>query len=190
MGRIAKKSRVDYSAVIMHLKNEQVRQANQLLKELMPKLVNYLQITMRADENIARECVQQAFLNVYERIVEDKINDPKSLMSYMMQACRNEFLTQRRYNKRFIDQEAGEPDCVEAAPQIDNLVEKERKKLLRDSLQKLDRSSREFILYYLENPGVSSKQVGRRFGISPENARIRKLRIIRRLHDMVQAYTR
>lgn len=192
MGNAAKKIRVDYSALVVHLQEREARKANKLLAELLPKLVNYLQVTMGADNSIAEECVQQAFLNVYERLIDDKIRDPKSLLSYLMQACRNEYLTYSSYQKRFVDGDTvlDKKIVADSPDQVERLVEEERIGALETCIENLDDESREFIKYYLENPGVSSKQVGRHFGISAPNARIRKLRITRKLHDMYQELTR
>ena len=87
-----KNNRVDYSVLVNYLQVQETRKANELLAEVLPKLVQYLQITVGADPETAEECVQQAFLNVYERILQDKIRDPKSILSYLMQASRNEYL--------------------------------------------------------------------------------------------------
>lgn len=191
MGSAAKKIRVDYSALAVHLQQREARKANKLLAELLPKLVDYLRVTMGSDQSTAEECVQQAFLNVYEHLIDNKIRDPKSLLSYLMQACRNEYFTYRSYNKRFVDGDnmLDKKILADPAEQVDRLIEEEREDALGQCIEKLDTESREFIQYYLNNPGVSSKQVGRKFGISAANARIRKLRITRKLHDLFKEMT-
>ena len=44
------KQRVDYSALVNYIQQENVRKVNHLLEELIPKLVEYLQVTLAATE--------------------------------------------------------------------------------------------------------------------------------------------
>jgi RNA polymerase sigma factor (sigma-70 family) len=182
----AKRGRVDYSVLVNYLQVQESRKANELLEEVLPKLVEYLRVTMGADQATAEECVQQAFLNVYERILGDKIRDPKSILSYMMQASRNEYLSYRDKNKKYTDLPVShDPEpLTEAAEQVDRLIDHERKQALKDCMRKLDPESREFILYFFENPGVRSRQVAKKFRTSEANVRIKKHRIIHQLNEM------
>jgi RNA polymerase sigma factor (sigma-70 family) len=179
-----RKSRVDYSSLVSYLQMQKTRKANELLEEVIPKLVDYLKVTMGADENTAKECVQQAFLNVYERILDDKIRDPKTILSYFMQTSRNELLNLQASRKRYSNYEIPEEDMVEPAEQIDRLVDEERAHALKVCLTQLDVESREFISYFLENPGVSSKQASVQFNMTEGNVRTKKSRITKQLHNM------
>ncbi len=180
----AKRARVDYSTLVKYLQAQETRKANELLEEVLPKLVEYLRVTMGADHTTAEECVQQAFLNVYERILGDKIRDPKSILSYMMQASRNEYLSYRDKNKKYTDLPVAHDPIVEPAEQVELLIDRERKQAIKDCMRKLDRESREFILYFFENPGVRSRQVAKKFNTTEANVRIKKHRIINQLNQM------
>ncbi len=179
-----RKSRVDYSSLVSYLQMQKTRKANELLEEVIPKLVDYLKVTMGADENTAKECVQQAFLNVYERILDDKIRDPKTILSYFMQTSRNELLNLQASRKRYSNYEIPEEGMVEPAEQIDRLVDEERAQALKVCLTKLDEDSRVFISYFLNNPGVSSKQASVEFDMTEGNVRTKKSRITKQLHNM------
>jgi RNA polymerase sigma factor (sigma-70 family) len=180
----AKRTRVDYSTLVNYLQVQETRKANQLLEEVLPKLVEYLRVTMGADQETAEECVQQAFLNVYERILGDKIRDPKSILSYMMQASRNEYLSYKDKNKKYTTFPANPGGLTEPAEQIENLIDHERKQALKNCMRKLDPESRDFILYFFENPGVRSRQVAKKFRTSEANVRIKKHRILNQLNEM------
>lgn len=176
--------RVDYSTLVSYLQLQKTRKANELLEEVIPKLVDYLKVTMGADDNTAKECVQQAFLNVYERILDDKIRDPKTILSYFMQTSRNELLNLQASRKRYSNYEIPEDGMIEPAEQIDRLVDEERADALKVCLSKLEDDSREFINYFMENPGVSSKQASTRFDMTEGNVRTKKSRITKQLHEM------
>ncbi|WP_158278642.1 RNA polymerase sigma factor [Rhodohalobacter mucosus] len=184
-----KNNRVDYSVLVNYLQVQETRKANELLAEVLPKLVQYLQITVGANPETAEECVQQAFLNVYERILQDKIRDPKSILSYLMQASRNEYFSHCQKNKRYTELPETEKGMSEPAEQISRLVDDERMEALSECISRLDDESREFITYFMDNPGVRSRQVATEFGISEANVRIKKHRIVHQLQDMYKKMT-
>lgn len=176
--------RVDYSALVNYIQQENVRQVNQLLEELIPKLVEYLQVTLAATEEAAKECVQQAFLNVYERIVDGKLKDPKSLLSYMMMTSRNEYFNQYKKNKRYVDNEYITGSESEPASQIDRLVDQERKELLFECIEQMDDDSQIFILYFINHPDATTREASDYFDLSEANVRTKKYRITHQLHSL------
>ncbi len=128
--------------------------------------------------------MHQAYLAVHERIMSDKIRDPKSILGYMMQASRNAYLNLKVSEKRFRHQLLLDNDMAEPALQVEELIEEERMEILQICINELDENSQEFISYYIDNPGVGSKQVADYFGISEANNRTKKSRIIAILSDM------
>lgn len=176
--------RVDYSALVNYIQQENARQVNQLLEELIPKLVEYLQVTLAATEEAAKECVQQAFLNVYERIVDGKLKDPKSLLSYMMMTSRNEYFNQYKKNKRYVDSEYITGSESEPASQIDRLVDQERKELLFECIEEMDDDSQIFILYFINHPDATTREASDYFDLSEANVRTKKYRITHQLHSL------
>jgi RNA polymerase sigma factor (sigma-70 family) len=174
--------RVDYSELVVALQDGDDPTANRLLKEVMPRLVEYLRVVMKADENVAKECAQQAFTDVYERIQEDKIKEDKYIFSYLMTASRNEYLKYYKYQHRF-DVDSDEAyEQAEPAEQIRSLIDKERMNILERCLDELERSSRSFIRYIMEYPDKSTREYADHFGISGANVRTKKSRIINALH--------
>lgn len=180
---LKRKRRVDYSQLVTHLQFHRTREANDLLKEVIPKLVHYLKVTMRADEVSACESVHQAYIAVHERIMENKIKDPKLILGYMMQASRNAYLNLKASERRYHCRVHLEDEMIESALQIEVLMEEERMEILQLCISELDEDSREFISYYLENPGIGARQVAHYFSISEANARTKKFRITAHLHD-------
>lgn len=175
-------SRVDYSELVTAIQSGKERRANELLEELIPRLVDYLRIGMRAPEERAREAVQQALLNVLEKIRQEKIRHHRTIFRYLIRACRNEYLYQSGYDQRF-DPES-EPEEVMATPaeQLQSLISEERQRILTDCMEELDSESRELIQHYFDQPDTTTRETSRLFGLSEANVRTRKSRIIARLH--------
>lgn len=184
MGLEVKQRRVDYSALVGYIQEENTRKTNHLLEEIIPKLVEYLQVTVAASEDIARECVQQAFLNVYERIINGKLKDPKSLLSYMMQTARNEYFNVCRKNSRMVKDEYISQVASDTADQIECLIDQERKELLFECIEDLDEDSQIFILYFINHPDATTKEASEYFELTEANVRTKKYRITHQLHTL------
>jgi RNA polymerase sigma factor (sigma-70 family) len=184
MGIDIKNRRVDYSALVTYLQEDNTRKVNQLLDEMIPKLIEYLQVTIGVNTDIARECVQQAFLNVYERIIGGELKDPKTILSYMMQTSRNEYFNYRRKNSKLVAEELIRESVSEPAEQIERLIDEERKTKLFKCIEELDDDSQLFILYFMNHPDATTKEASSYFGMSEANVRTKKYRITHQLHAL------
>lgn len=177
-------SRLDYSELVYALQENKNGKANQLLEELMPRLKDYLMVTMNATDSEAEECTHRAFLNVYEQIMQDNIRKEKYIFSYLVRACRHEFIRYTKHQHRFDSPLDDNPDFfVEPADQVTNLLDEDRQEILNECLDQLGEKARTFIEYYFSNPDATTKQASRFFEISGANVRTKKSRIISRLHD-------
>lgn len=174
--------RVDYSELVGALKKGDDATSNRLLEEVIPRLEEYLRVVLRADPNTATECVQQAFSDVYERVRKGKIKNEKYIFSYMLTASRNEFLRYAKYQHKFDSDSDAAYEQVEPAEQVKSLMEKERMNLLEECMFELDRESRGFIKYIMQNPDMTSKEYGEHFELTEANVRTKKSRIVNLLH--------
>jgi RNA polymerase sigma factor (sigma-70 family) len=174
--------RIDYSDLVTALREGDEQTANELLEEVMPRLREYLRVVMKADENVAKECAQQAFTDVFERIRKGKIKEKKYIFSYLLTSTRNEFLRYSKFQHRFDSDSDAAYEQSNPAEQIQALIDKERMMLLEECMYELDRESRTFIRYLIDNPGKSSKEYGMKFEMSDVNVRTKKSRIINQLH--------
>ncbi|MEX1062388.1 MAG: sigma-70 family RNA polymerase sigma factor [Balneolaceae bacterium] len=175
--------RVDYSELVEALLNREKEKANELLGEVLPRLQEYLQVVMGAEKSSARECVQQAFLDVYEQICKNKIREHKYIFSYLLKACRHEYLRYSKHQHRFLFEEDALNHVVEPAEQISNLVDKERQVILNECLEELDEESRAFIIHFINKPDTTTKEASRHFNLTGANVRTKKSRITGRLHE-------
>jgi len=176
-------SRVDYSELVDALVQGDEQTADRLLKELIPRLKEYLRVVMGANREEGEECVQRALLGVIEQIRKRNIRNSKTIFSYLIKACRHEYIHHKKYEQRFHYTEDMDRGMSEPAQQITDLLDQERQEILKSCLDELDQSSRKFILHFLLNPDTTTKEASSSFGLSPANVRTRKSRLISRLHD-------
>lgn len=156
------------------------------LEDLILKLKQYLEVVMGANKLASEECAQQAFLNVYERIRKDKIRNKKYIYTYMIKACRHEYIRYIKKQHTFVSGENVDEEFSEPAEQIEKLADKERTEILKMCLKELDQESREFITHFMNFPETTTKEASRYFNISEANVRTRKYRITKLLHEAFQ----
>ena len=174
--------RVDYSELVEALQKGEDAKAGELLHELIPRLEDYLQVVMSAAPNAAKECVQQAFLDVFEQIRKDNIKNSKYIFSYLIKACRHEYLRYVKREHKFEYDSESFNEEFEHEEQFQNLLDKERQRILEECLSELRKKSREFIEYFMNKPDASTDDAVEEFDLSSANVRTRKHRILSRLH--------
>lgn len=176
-------SRVDYSELVYALQQNKEGEKSELLKELLSRLRDYLKVVLNASEKEAEECVQQTFVKVLEQIKEDNIREEKYIFSYMIRACRHEYFRFSKEQHRFNNpMEDYQEHLVDPAEQIQNLMDKDRQKILEVCLKELREQSRKLIEYFIDKPDATTKEASAHLNISGANVRTRKSRIISRLH--------
>lgn len=173
--------RYNFSELVDALKKGDDARASELLSEVLPRLEDYLCVVMNAKPQDAAECVHQAFLNVFEQIRRDKINNTKYIFNYLLKSSRNEYLKyvkrQHKFNYDNMLNEMCDPE-----EQITNLMDKERQRILEKCLSELQKKSREFIEYFIDKPDSTTEEAVKAFNLSSANVRTKKSRILSRLH--------
>lgn len=173
----------DYSELVYALQQNAEGKANKLLEEVMYRLKDYLKVVLNASESEAEECTQQVFINVFEQIKRDNINDEKYIFRYMIRACRHEYFRITKENKRYqypVDDYS--EHLTAPAQQLERLMEEDRQRALRDCFRQLSEENQTFIEYFFENPDSSGKQASQYFSISNSSARAKKSRILKELN--------
>lgn len=175
-------TRVDYSELVDALQNRDESKSGALINEIMPRLEDYLVVVMSAERNAARECVQQAFLDVFEQIRKDKIKESKYIFSYLIKSCRHEYLRYTKREHKFKYEDEALNILYEQEEQFQNLLDKERQIILKKCLDELKSKSKRFIEYFIDKPDATTEEATDEFGLSSANVRTRKSRILSRLH--------
>ncbi|MEQ9310070.1 MAG: sigma-70 family RNA polymerase sigma factor [Balneolaceae bacterium] len=176
------KTRVDYSELVDALQQGDEFKSGELINEIMPRLEDYLVVVMSAERNAAKECVQQAFLDVFEQVRRDKIKESKYIFSYLIKSCRHEYLRYAKREHKFKYEEEALNVLYEPEEQLQNLLDKERQRILEECLNELKAKSKKFIEYFIDKPDATTEEATDEFGLSSANVRTRKSRILSRLH--------
>lgn len=174
--------RVDYSELVEALQQGNERVSKELIDELLPRLEEYLVVVMSAEPNTARECIQQVFLNVFEKIQNNKIRESKYIFSYLIKSCRHEFLRYSKREHRFKYDEEALNNLFEPEEQIKRLIDKERQNILKKCLDELEEKGRIFIEYFIDKPDITTEEAQKKFGLTSANVRTKKSRILHSLH--------
>ncbi len=180
--------RLDFSELVTAIQENDKAKANSILEEVMPRLKDYLKVTMNAAEQDAEECIHNAFLSVYEQILKDNIRKEKYIFSYLISACRNEYIAYSKSQHRFESTpiEDNREHLVSPAEQVENLLDQDKQRILKACLDTLEEDNRTFIRYFIDKPDATTKEASRHFDITGANVRTKKSRIISRLHHCVK----
>lgn len=154
--------------------------------EMLPRIIEYLKVTVRANDSHAKECAQESFSIVLERIANKNFNPEANVVAYLLVTARNEYFSLLKREYREGSAVFQEMFYVEAPEQLDLLVEEDKQRVLRECLNILDSRSKDLITYMFKRPDASFLKISNVFGISPLNVRTRKSRIINRLSDCVK----
>lgn len=153
---------------------------------VVPKIIEYLMVTLNAIKFHAEECSHHAFSVVLNRITSSSLNENSSILAYMITTARNEYF-------RMIKNESSKGGAVfqeqfflDAEEQLDLLIDQDRERNLQNCINSLDSKSKDFIEYLLRHPDYSLLKVGMTFNISPENARTLKSSIIASLNECIK----
>lgn len=172
----------DYAPLVDSIQQGNEAEANRLLAEVVPKLIEYLIYGLGAGKEAAEDCAQQTVLKVLEQIRRKKIRQKSAIFSYLVTTCRHEYLRLRRKEKRYISEETVDHSEHEPASQASLLMHREKQQLLKECINELDAESKEFIVHFLIYPDTSTAEAARYFRLSESNVRTRKSRITHELH--------
>lgn len=179
---------MDYSELVYALKNGQTRTANKLIGEATPILKKYLISKLNASSEDAEDAVQQMFEYIIPKIIEDDINNPSGILSYMLKATRHSYYKiVRDFDLDKFDEI--EEQLVTEADQAWLLMNEDQANILLRCIEGLRNSYREFARFLFDYPEANTDDIADNFEISPANAWTRKHRVLKKLSDCVSLQT-
>lgn len=151
----------------------------------------YLMSVLKADNETARDCAQQAFEKVYTKIVDDSITEVNDVFGYLIRSARNEYLMFLRKEKDKVEvpsEYAYFSGVIGATGEevAGSLYSEEKEKLLEYCINKLKKGKRRFFLHVLKFINEKDKDVAEKLKMSHSNFRTRKSRIIEALRECVK----
>lgn len=164
---------------------------NQISDHIIQRMAFYLSSVMKADEEIAKDCAQQAFEQVYTKIAGGSITDIEDIFGYLIRAAKNEYLIILRRDKDkievpneysyFLSVEGSTGEEV-----VDSIYSEEKEKLLEYCIEKLRRGRKKFFLQVLKFINEKDKDAAKKLNMSYGNFRTRKSRVVEALQDCVK----
>lgn len=176
---------MDYEKFAEALNSGDSKEVEALYSEAFEILCRYLSINFNADHQDAQECAQHALVMTMERLQKGAIRNKKSLFSYLLKSAKNHYVRMKQEQEKNSLHDNIER-YIPIQEQADLMVTEERKKALQSCLAALDEPSREFILYWLENPDAKSGEVAQNFNITVNNVWTKRHRIIKKLNKCVR----
>lgn len=178
---------MDYSELVEALQRNDEKSVNQICADSLIILKKYLIARMGATSEDAEDAVQQMFEYLIPKIRDDVIDNPGGLAKYMMKAARHTYLNLLRdYNLNEHEELAEEPSIEEK--QMWNLVNEDRRQILKYCIDKLKNHYRDLVEFILKYPEADAKDVAEKFDISVNNAWQRKHRVIKHLSSCAEEY--
>ncbi|WP_069131922.1 RNA polymerase sigma factor [Rhodohalobacter halophilus] len=179
---------MDYSELVEALQRNDRQSVNQICADSLVILKKYLIARMGATPENAEDAVQQMFEYLIPKIREDVIDNPGGLAKYMMKAARHTYLNLLRdYNFNEYEELAEEPVVPEN--QIWNLINDDRKQILKHCIDKLKAHYRSLVEFLLTYPEADAADVAEKFDISVNNAWQRRHRVIKHLSSCAEEYS-
>lgn len=158
-------------------------------RQLVEGVQLYLKVMFRAEPELAEDLAQQVFVHLFEKVKDNELEDLDNIYGYLIRSAKNQFLMhKRRMENQAIPLEnqlskiSGPEDILNA------LYEEERKKILMDCIEKLDKEQRKFIFAILRLIDETEEKAAGKLKMSHTNFRTRKFRLIHILHECVSKF--
>ncbi|MDR8391356.1 RNA polymerase sigma factor [Aliifodinibius sp. S!AR15-10] len=172
---------MDYSELVEALQNGDDVRVNEMLKEIIPRLVRFLQIHMGASKSDAEDSVQQAMEPGLDAIREHSLDSNDAVLSYLISTCKNTYLKFME-KKREVNYDRVPSSEFHLPNQMESILDKERKRILKRCMEELQEMYRKFMQYWFDHPDCQAEAVAAEFNLSVSNVWTRKHRIIKKLN--------
>lgn len=173
---------MDYSRFVYAVQNNDAEEIASLVSVITAVLIKFLKVRIGASHHDAEDTAQNTLLLVIEKIKEDKLNNPDSIIYYLFTTAKHDYLKAQAKIKESTFDEVPESHSEEG-DQLYALLNKERMSILQFCLNKLKPDFKSYISYWFENPGDETSVVADHFGISINNAWTKKHRILKLLKE-------
>lgn len=173
---------MDYSRFVYAIQNDDAEEIASLVSVISAVLIKFLKVRIGASHHDAEDCVQTTLMHVIEKIRNDKLNNPDSIIYYLFTASKNEYFKQQAKIKEPLYDETPE-SYSEEGDQLTRLLDDEKQGILKNCLNQLKPKFKDYIKYWFQNPDDDTAVVASHFGISVNNAWTKKHRILKLLKD-------
>ena len=176
---------MDYSKFVTAVLEDNKEEINTFYVVLTKVLVKFLLVKLDAEPEDAKDSAQNAIMFGIEKIKNKELNHPDYIINYLFTTAKHDYLKHQSKQKESNYENIPEHHS-EAGDQLENLLVKERMKVLRKCFEMLKPKQFEFISYWFDNPESEAALVAEHFDISVNNVWTKKHRIIQLLKDCFQ----
>jgi RNA polymerase sigma factor (sigma-70 family) len=180
---MADRFNLDLSDLVVAIQSHEQERINDVLRDVVPILVDYLQVRVQASLPDAEDSVHTAIADIIERIREEGVRNEQVFYVYILRSVKHEYLKIIRKEKRYAKGGLENITLQHQAEQFDRILDDERQRLLRECLGQLNKESRTFIEYFMNHPELSNQEIADNLDLTHSNVRVKKMRIIRILHE-------
>lgn len=177
---------MDYSDLVEAVQNGDERTVNQRCADAVPVIRAYLVANLNASKEDAEDAVQRMFEYVFPKIQNGEIAKPSALLSYMLTGARHSYFKILNKYGSYESLDDFKDLQVSEADQIENLVNEEKKSILKRCMDRLRDHYRSLMEFSFANPEAETKDIAERFDISISNAWARKHRATNELEDCIR----
>jgi len=177
----------DSTSLVDRIRNGDPEAAEEFVRTFRGRIWAML-LARVSDREAARDLLQEVMTAAWRALADGRLRDNEKLGAFVHGIARNVINNRRRAK-------ASEPVEVPLTPELDVAVAapdtetRERWRLARAAMASLEPSDRQVLLLTLVN-NLSPRDIARRLRVSPEAARARKTRALRRLLDRVRDLSR
>jgi RNA polymerase sigma factor (sigma-70 family) len=178
---------MDYSDLVEAVLNGDDQTVNQRCADAVPIIRSYLIANLNASKEDAEDAVQRMFEYVFPKIQKGEIDNPTALLSYMLTGARHSYFKIINKYGNYEPLDGYENLQVSDAQQIRNLVDEEKKSILKKCMDRLRDHYRSLMEFSFANPDAETKDIAERFDISISNVWARKHRATKELEDCIRS---
>lgn len=141
-----------------------------------------------ANRETARDLLQEVLVAAWRALAEGRLRDPDKLPAFVYGIARNVVNNRRRAAAAGPVEVPLTPE-LEIAVQPPDFEDRERRRLVREAMALLEPSDRRVLLLTLVD-NLQPREIARRLGVSPDVARTRKTRALKRFVERVRDLSR
>ncbi|TVQ68108.1 MAG: sigma-70 family RNA polymerase sigma factor [Balneolaceae bacterium] len=155
------------------------------------RLSLYLRQVFKADESVIEDISQSVYADIFEKVKSGRVRGVNSLMAYMITSARHRFLAWQK--KKFEEvplrySNFNDPDFIHDDSEA--AEKQEREELLEKCLEKMAADKTDFFSEVMKHINKKDKDTAKLLGISHQNFRTKKSRIVEMLRLCVESEKR
>jgi RNA polymerase sigma factor (sigma-70 family) len=155
----------------------------ELVTRFAPR-VRVMALVRTRDIDIARDLTQETLLAVLKALRKGQIREAERVEAFVAGVARNIINNHKRRTRRRAEVPLDDQGDVVAVSSNGVHEEAERRRLLAAALTELSTADRQVLLLTLVD-GLKSGEIARKLGVSPDVARTRKSRALKRILDVL-----